>query len=298
MTRYRPVFAALAAVSLSAVMTSGAMATGIKLCVPKAEGWPTITPIRGACPIGYTLTELGGQGSTGPSGATGKEGPKGVTGATGPTGATGVTGAQGVSGATGVQGVTGATGQTGPTGANGTNGATGATGPEGATGPSGPTGAPGSSVVARIRTVGSVAAIQSGDEALPLTDAEWTQGSEELNELLGRVTVTIPSEEECDRTEDRELQLRVYIDGDWVGDVSFPGATQPEALTETLVVNWFGGPRGSSPWYADNPTSELLWSFEPGEATRHQLTVLQTGGDGCHAVHATFRVSIDVIGIR
>jgi hypothetical protein len=56
--------AACLAVSLLTITASGATASGVKLCVPAAEGLPTITPIRGRCPRHYTLTELGAQGPT------------------------------------------------------------------------------------------------------------------------------------------------------------------------------------------------------------------------------------------
>lgn len=129
------------AASLLSVLASGATASGAKFCV--REGWPTFTPSKGKCPPGYTLTELGAQGPTGPQGVTGATGSRGATGTNGATGATGPAGSNGanaVTGATGPQGSTGspgATGESGPTGsagADGSPGATGATGPTGATG--------------------------------------------------------------------------------------------------------------------------------------------------------------------
>jgi hypothetical protein len=139
--------AACLAAGLLAVTAGGAMSSGVKLCVPAAEGWPTITPIRGTCPKHYTLTELGIQGPAGPTGATGKEGAKGAAGATGKEGARGVTGANGATGATGKEGangVTGANGATGATGEKGTNGTTGGAGAEGKEGRTGATGERGS----------------------------------------------------------------------------------------------------------------------------------------------------------
>ena len=52
------------AMSLLLVTASGAMASGIKVCVPAAAGGPILTPIKGACPRGYTLAEPGKQGPT------------------------------------------------------------------------------------------------------------------------------------------------------------------------------------------------------------------------------------------
>ena len=57
--------AACGAMSLLAVVAGEATASGVKLCVPVGEGLPAITPIRGVCPKGITLTELGTQGPPG-----------------------------------------------------------------------------------------------------------------------------------------------------------------------------------------------------------------------------------------
>jgi Phage Tail Collar Domain/Collagen triple helix repeat (20 copies) len=135
------------------LMAGGASASGVNLCLPAKEGKGVVTPVEGACPKGFTLTELGAQGSTGATGATGQTGAIGVTGATGPTGATGaagsngtngVTGAIGPTGATGTAGSPGTTGETGATGPQGATGAAGSPGTNGETGATGPTGAAGS----------------------------------------------------------------------------------------------------------------------------------------------------------
>jgi sugar lactone lactonase YvrE len=91
-----------------------------------------------------TVSNLGPQGVTGPTGATGSSG---VTGPTGATGSSGVTGSTGSSGVTGPTGATGSSGVTGPTGATGSSGVTGPTGATGSSGVTGPTGATGSSGV-------------------------------------------------------------------------------------------------------------------------------------------------------
>ncbi len=77
-------------------------------------------------------SDVGAQGSVGPTGAVGATGASGTTGATGASGTTGATGAVGPSG-----GPTGAQGATGKTGASGPTGGTGPTGPQGSTGPTG-----------------------------------------------------------------------------------------------------------------------------------------------------------------
>jgi len=66
--------------ALLLVMASGAMASGIKLCVPAKEGKQVVTPIKGVCPKHYTLSDLGKEGPTG------KEGKQGTTGKEGPAG--------------------------------------------------------------------------------------------------------------------------------------------------------------------------------------------------------------------
>lgn len=136
--------------------TSLASASGVRLCVPKAEGWATITPIRGACPAGFTLTELGKEG------APGREGPPGPTGPAGPSGPTGVTGATGAGGATGPTGARGETGDTGAIGPQGATGAVGETGPTGEIGPTGATGASGPTQSLSIEQVTSSLVVSGG----------------------------------------------------------------------------------------------------------------------------------------
>jgi len=74
---------ACVAMVLLLATASGALASGVKACVPTAEGVPFLSPVKGACPKGYTLTELG-EGSVGKEGPAGKEGKQGPTGVTGP----------------------------------------------------------------------------------------------------------------------------------------------------------------------------------------------------------------------
>jgi hypothetical protein len=128
------------AVSMLSVMATGATASGTELCVSAFPGFPTITPLKGKCPPGYALTELGARG---PTGATGETGARGVTGATGATGASGPSGTNGANGATGSQGVTGAAGSIGAIGATGAAGSPGSNGSSGATGETGATGVTG-----------------------------------------------------------------------------------------------------------------------------------------------------------
>ncbi len=295
--------AACIAMSLLAVTASGSMASGVKLCVSSHEGWPAISPIRGACPSGYTLTELGGaQGPTGPSGPTGKEGAKGVTGATGPTGATGATGSNGgngATGATGPQGVTGATGatgpqgvagatgpqgpegKTGPTGPQGTTGATregpaGPTGPEGLQGPAGPAGASGSSVVARVSAGPTAVGHYPAYIPVSLVGGTWTQHAEELSVLTGQATFTSPA-----GSPGCGVEIQLLIDGQMAGAASTIVAG---ASTATLDIHWEGG-----------TGAKTEWLFEPAVDTVHTLTARATRS--CEN-NVEVSVSVDVIGIH
>ncbi len=142
-------FKALRGVGIAAclacgLLANGAMATGLKLCVPEKHNQDIMTPkANGLCEAKYTLTELGAEGPAGEKGAAGKTGATGRTGATGPTGPVGSQGTAGEKGATGPSGGAGATGSAGATGATGAIGAPGATGGAGVTGPAGATGAVG-----------------------------------------------------------------------------------------------------------------------------------------------------------
>lgn len=52
---------ACVAISLLAAVASGALAAGIKVCVPKAEGAAIVTPKAGVCEASYTKTTLLGE---------------------------------------------------------------------------------------------------------------------------------------------------------------------------------------------------------------------------------------------
>ena len=75
--------AACIVVAISAAAPSGAMASGVKLCVSEKEGGAVKTPKAGVCAKGYKLTEFGGEGKAGEKG---EPGPKGEKGEPGPEG--------------------------------------------------------------------------------------------------------------------------------------------------------------------------------------------------------------------
>jgi hypothetical protein len=265
-----------------------ASASGVKLCVPNAEGKSTITPVKGMCPKGYTLVELGEEGPTGKTGATG---PSGVTGATGPAGATG---ASGPPGATGPAGVTGAPGAAGVTGVTGVQGATGPTGEPGPTGIAGPTGAAGTSIVNRVTSTGPVELPGEGIEPppghsvrvpVPLGSGSWTQEPGELQQLTGQATLTDASPDACRGAP----EVVVFLDGqEWSAEQTSDG-TDPEpgkATTVTLVRN---GPE----------SARNEWLEEPIEPITHTISAYGVYPCADTAGVATLdSLRVDVIGIR
>jgi len=249
----------------------------------------------------------GPAGSTGQAGANGADGAAGVTGATGPQGAPGEAGpaglpgaASGGSGATGAQGVTGATGPAGPTGATGPTGPAG--GATGATGPSGATGTAGTSVVARVRSAGAVATASTTTSVPswtsdPLTGATWSQGTEELDQLVGQVSLTTATEATCEHTVSGSVgaDVQVLLDGSPVADTSV--ASGPAETTETVPISWSHHAEFSFP--AETRSSLAL--FEPLALTSHTLTAQvadDCGANGGHGGgHFTIQsVSVDVLG--
>jgi hypothetical protein len=122
----------------------------------------------------------GGNGATGPAGATGLQG---ASGATGIQGASGVQGASGSNGATGVAGIQGASGSTGLTGATGV-GLTGATGIQGASGISGASGFVGSN---------GATGIQGASGSTGITGASGATGTQGASGSTGLTGATGPT---------------------------------------------------------------------------------------------------------
>jgi hypothetical protein len=233
----------------------------------------------------------------------------GATGPTGVAGQAGANGAAGVSGATGAEGVAGATGPAGPAdtsggnGATGAQGVTGATGATGATGPSGPTGASGTSVMARVRSSGAVETASTTTSVpswLPdaLSTATWTQGAQELDQLVGQVTVTTAPEATCHNgAGSGGADVQVLIDGKAVADTSI--ASIGAETAETVPINW--GRHGEFTFPAESWSSLSL--FEPG--TPASRTVTAQVADDCGANggvgggHFTIQaISMDVLGAQ
>ncbi len=268
---------------------------------------------------------VGATGPTGPAGTVeaGGNGATGAQGATGEAGATGATGAQGVTGATGATGLTGATGpagEAGPTGATGPAGPAGPTGaaapasaaiapaaPAGvATGATGPTGAPGTSIVARVRSLASVETASTASTASstpswtsdPLTGATWTQGSEELDQLVGQAIVRTAPEAVCRASSaSAGADVQLLLDGSAVADTSVVSGSAE--TTMSVPISWSRHSEFTFP--SDGRSSLSL--FEPPAQTTHTLSARvadDCGAGGGHGGgHFTIEsVSVDVLGAR
>jgi len=228
-------------------------------------------------------------------------------GATGPTGLTGQPGASGPAGAQGVTGASGPQGEAGPTGpagtdsssgngATGAQGVTGATGATGATGPAGPTGPAGMSVVARVRSSGAVSTVSTPTwTSDALTGATWTQGSEELDQLVGQASIRTAAAGSCQASTGSDgADVQVLLDGNPVADTFL--ASTPSETTELVPINWSHQAEFSLP----TESRPSLWLFEPLTPSAHTLTVqaaddcAANGGAGGHFTIES--VSVDVLG--
>jgi hypothetical protein len=152
--------------------------------------------------------------------------------------------------------------------------------------------------VARVR---SVAAISTVTEPASAPDAvaggTWEQLPEELDRLVGRVDVTIPSSLEGEASCSAGLpgvagtaRIAIILDGSAVGTVI---AHKPEPA---------GGSRQIYPVEWSMPAADG-WLFEPGKAVSHTIEVeaQDNCGTGTGLAGARFivnSVSIDVVGVR
>jgi hypothetical protein len=268
---------------------------------------------------------MGAIGDDGVTGVTGAAGVTGVTGPAGEAGATGATGASGLVGASGVTGDTGATGAIGPTGTTGepgaegvtgpvgSTGATGQDGPSGMTGPTGPQGGPGSSIVTRIRSAGVVTLHHTTGEEhgpvtdIPLTGGTWTQGAEEINQVVGTVTVSHPEAFPC--RGESSLTLTVDLEGAVYASQVLGEEEETRAGAHSYWLHYVRPPHEGlaetePPGSGDRaPFGEIL--PEPGTSTGHTITaqasVYTYEREHSCTTSEAFKidaVSIDVIGIH
>jgi hypothetical protein len=153
----------------------------------------------------------------------------------------------------------------------------------------------------RVRSVGPVTSIWSSTEegtADPLTGGTWKQGPEELDQLVGEVSLTRPTEASCGSNGSGEVQ--VLIDGRYVGDGRLLQQEGNEP-TEIVPVTWRTGAEadlGVAGGDVRLGVSNIRWLYEPGKATTHTLTAVAT--DHCNnGGHFTINsVSIDVVGLK
>jgi hypothetical protein len=163
----------------------------------------------------------------------------------------------------------------GPAGPAGPAGATGSAGPIGPAGPKGDPGPPGgTSVVARIRSTGSVPA---ANQNVPLSPSTWTQASNEVDQLFVQVKISAPS------------------------DCAPQGGIGPVAAV-SLKVNGEDIQTGAQ-FVAEGGSGAQTFTatpalFEPG--TTRTNTITAQANDGCAGPgHITVEsVAIDVVGTR
>jgi hypothetical protein len=181
-------------------------------------------------------------------------------------------------------------------------GHTGATGPSGPSGPAGSEGkegqqgASGTTIVDRIRSVGLVETA-TGSEAKgeiagtsdALSGGTFTQGADEVDQIVGQLTFTAPAMTHCtEGTGSAFVTIAISVDGQTVADVEERG-NEPEKPV-TIPVEFYDG--------NDLPSWTL---FEPGKATARSVTAAvgdQCGWEGGKA-GAHFKVDaleLDVLG--
>jgi hypothetical protein len=172
----------------------------------------------------------------------GPAGPRGATGAKGAIGPIGATGAVGAVGAPGPGGPAGPAGPAGP-GGTGPAGPAGPAGPTGAAGPAGPAGAPGNGAVQlRATGSGSVAAPHGASTSVPLSGATWSQASNDVDLLVGSVTMQTPAS--C--TGSFGNALVINVDGNATTFALAPTAPASSTVTVPVVVAGIMEPGASS----------------------------------------------------
>jgi hypothetical protein len=171
-------------------------------------------------------------------------------------------------------------GAEGPVGERGPQGEPGS---QGEPGPRGESGASGSAVVNRAHLAEPFVTGESS-AAASLTGATWTQGGEEVQELVGQMTVNVPNDGECGGVEGEPafFTAHVKLDGAEVGTV---GLVNTSFGRKTVSVEWTSG-----------ATSD--WLQEPVTAATHVLEI--EANDTCgfhHSQHYVIEsVSIDALG--
>jgi hypothetical protein len=179
----------------------------------------------------------------------------------------------------------------GAEGAQGEPGPSGPQGEPGAQGEPGPTGASGSDITARVH-LSEPFTTAKAPAALSLTGSSWTQGAEEVDQLVGQVGVNIPNRGECSSSPEGApafLHIFVLLDGTKVGEAGGFNVTSGQ---QTLPVEWV------------SPNVASKWLLESGTPTTHAITIRAEdtcggAGEGHSSKHFVINsVAVDVIASR
>jgi hypothetical protein len=131
-----------------------------------------------------------------------------------------------------------------------------------------------------------------------LTGATWTQGSEELDQLVGQVILTTAPEGACHATSGSQgADVQVLLDGSPVADTSV--ASGSAGATQTVPISWSRHSEFSFP----SESRSTLSLFEPPAPSSHTLSARvadDCGADGGQGGgHFTIQsISVDVLGVR
>jgi hypothetical protein len=211
-----------------------------------------------------------------------------------------------------LHGHAGPRGDTGPTGAPGATGSEGKAGADGIAGPEGPIGESGTTVDARVRIAAATASATTeglgGNVAL--TGGSWTQGAQELDQLVGEVEMTVPPEATCTETHQNEsfpgrATVHLLLDGTLVGVAASTPPRGPNN-TDLVPIQWSNGSPavgGSHLLEFFEVRSSALPVWEPGADTSRTLTAAAAdncGDDGgSSGGHFTVdSIKVDVLGAR
>jgi len=194
-----------------------------------------------------------------------------------------------------LRGKTGARGPQGEQGEEGAAGEQGSAGEVGQEGPGGATGASGTTVVARARSAAAQATATAPEPSNrlaiaddPLIGATWTQGASEIDQVIGRFTISEPPLSQCSGNGGASHAfIELQVDGTRIGS---EGIRNNGVTSETTTTQTFASGR-------------RRWLFAPGANTSHTLTA-KIGDDcgyegGNTGGHFTINsIEVDVLGFR
>jgi len=187
-----------------------------------------------------------------------------------------------------LRGRAGARGDTGTTGAQGATGSDGKTGAAGEPGHEGQPGVSGTTVVARVRIAGAgTSATSEGlGESVGLAGGDWTQHTQELDQLVGEVELTVPSEATCTENHQNEsfpgrATVHLLLNGTLVGVADSTAPHGPNS-TDVVPIQWSNGSPavgGSHLLEFFEVRSSALPVWEPDTDTSRTLTA--AAADNC-----------------